>query len=188
MKHKHHIIPKHMGGTNNPENLIELTVEEHAEAHRKLWEQHGKWQDFCAWKTLLGTMTLSEAKRYAAASSRKGKKHTKETRRKMSESHRGVKLSEHHKRNIGKAHKGRPCSPEKARKISIAKMGKPGTSPSEETRQKLREAAPNKACSVDGNKFTSITAAAEAFEINRTTALYRFRSSSSKFINWQLNG
>ena len=41
MKHKHHIIPKHMGGTNDPSNLIELTVEEHAEAHKLLWEQYG---------------------------------------------------------------------------------------------------------------------------------------------------
>jgi len=45
MKHKHHIIPKHMGGTDDPSNLIELTVEEHAEAHRLLWEKYGNWQD-----------------------------------------------------------------------------------------------------------------------------------------------
>ena len=28
MKHKHHIIPKHMGGDNSKENLIELSIEE----------------------------------------------------------------------------------------------------------------------------------------------------------------
>jgi len=33
MKHKHHIVPKHMGGSDDPSNLIELTIEEHAEAH-----------------------------------------------------------------------------------------------------------------------------------------------------------
>jgi hypothetical protein len=31
--HKHHIIPKSMGGTNNPENLINLSVDDHIEAH-----------------------------------------------------------------------------------------------------------------------------------------------------------
>ena len=31
MKHKHHIIPKHMGGNDDPSNLIELTVEEQSE-------------------------------------------------------------------------------------------------------------------------------------------------------------
>ena len=50
--HKHHIIPKHMGGTDDPSNLVELTVEEHAEAHRKLFEEHGRWQDELAWKGL----------------------------------------------------------------------------------------------------------------------------------------
>ena len=43
--HTHHIIPKHMGGTDDPSNLIELTVRQHALAHKKLYEKHGKWQD-----------------------------------------------------------------------------------------------------------------------------------------------
>ena len=50
--HKHHIIPKHVGGTNNKSNLIELTPEQHAEAHRKLWKKYSRWQDFCAWQGL----------------------------------------------------------------------------------------------------------------------------------------
>jgi hypothetical protein len=29
--HFHHIVPKHMGGSNLPENLVELSVEDHAE-------------------------------------------------------------------------------------------------------------------------------------------------------------
>ena len=39
--HVHHIVPRHMGGTDDPSNLIKLTIEEHAEAHKKLWEKHG---------------------------------------------------------------------------------------------------------------------------------------------------
>ena len=38
MKHKHHVIPRYAGGTNDPSNIVELTPEEHAEAHRKLYE------------------------------------------------------------------------------------------------------------------------------------------------------
>jgi hypothetical protein len=29
----HHIVPRSRGGTNNPENLVKLTLYEHAEAH-----------------------------------------------------------------------------------------------------------------------------------------------------------
>lgn len=36
----HHIIPKCMGGTDDPSNLVELTYEEHVEAHRILMEQN----------------------------------------------------------------------------------------------------------------------------------------------------
>ena len=64
MKHLHHIVPRHAGGSNDSSNLIELTVEEHAEAHRLLWEQHGRWQDKIAWKTLSGQISIQEAKEY----------------------------------------------------------------------------------------------------------------------------
>lgn len=60
MRHKHHVIPKHMGGNDEPENIVELTIEEHAEAHRKLYEEHGHWQDMIAWKGLLGLLTSDE--------------------------------------------------------------------------------------------------------------------------------
>lgn len=52
MKHKHHIIPKHMGGTDDPSNLVLLTVEEHASAHKLLYEQYGREQDRIAWMAL----------------------------------------------------------------------------------------------------------------------------------------
>ena len=54
MKHKHHIIPKHMGGTDDPSNLIELTIEEHANAHMALYEHYGKKEDLCAYYMLSG--------------------------------------------------------------------------------------------------------------------------------------
>jgi hypothetical protein len=54
MKHIHHIIPKHMGGTDDPSNLVELTRKEHAEAHMKLYEQYGKKEDLGAYYLLTG--------------------------------------------------------------------------------------------------------------------------------------
>ena len=62
MKHWHHIVPKHAGGSDEPSNLEHLTVEEHAEAHRKLYEQYGRWQDKIAWQTLSGQISIQEAR------------------------------------------------------------------------------------------------------------------------------
>lgn len=43
-----------MGGTDEPENLVELTPAEHAEAHRLLYEQFGDERDKLAYQGLLG--------------------------------------------------------------------------------------------------------------------------------------
>ena len=48
----HHIVPRHMGGTNDPANLVELTIEDHAIAHFVLWKMHGRVQDKIAWMGL----------------------------------------------------------------------------------------------------------------------------------------
>jgi hypothetical protein len=81
MKHTHHIIPKHMGGNDEPENLVELTIEEHAEAHRVMFEKYGRWQDKLAWQGLAGMIgkeelihqMLSEAGKGGAFKTNKGK-------------------------------------------------------------------------------------------------------------------
>ena len=84
--HKHHIIPRHAGGTDDPSNLIELTVEEHAEAHRVLYEEHGREYDRIAWKTLSGQIKNADARILALKESAKGNKwregkyHTDETK------------------------------------------------------------------------------------------------------------
>ena len=63
--HKHHIVPRHAGGTDDKSNLVELTVEEHADAHRKLYEQYGRQGDYIAWKALSGQISGAEAQRLA---------------------------------------------------------------------------------------------------------------------------
>jgi len=56
MKHKHHIIPKHAGGTDDLDNIVELSTLDHAEAHRELYEKYGRIQDYYAWQGLLGNI------------------------------------------------------------------------------------------------------------------------------------
>ena len=63
--HIHHIVPRHMGGTDDPSNLIKLTVEEHAEAHKKLWEENGNVGDYIAYKALSGQISVNDASKAA---------------------------------------------------------------------------------------------------------------------------
>ena len=70
--HKHHIVPRHAGGTNDPSNIVKLTIEEHAEAHRLLFEHYGRWQDRVAWLTLSGQMSCAEAIKTAQSLANKG--------------------------------------------------------------------------------------------------------------------
>ena len=49
-----------MGGSDDASNLIELSVEEHAEAHRILYETYGKEEDLLAWCGLSGIVPKKE--------------------------------------------------------------------------------------------------------------------------------
>jgi hypothetical protein len=60
--HRHHIIPRYMGGTDAAENLVEVTVTQHAMYHfcnHQLW---GNEEDKIAWRVLGGQITFDEAK------------------------------------------------------------------------------------------------------------------------------
>ena len=58
--HSHHSLPNHLGGTDDPSNLVRLTIEEHAEAHKMLYEQHGLEEDRLAWLGLAGIVSKKE--------------------------------------------------------------------------------------------------------------------------------
>lgn len=142
--HKHHIIPRHMGGTDDPSNLISLTIEEHAEAHRLLWLEHGSYYDYIAWQGLSKRMTNEQCRiksvKYAL------------TGRKQSDEHiakRSAAMKKHHKihggTTLGK--KLGPASEERKRKISEANKGhkrRLGSKHSNETKSKMSEAAKNR--------------------------------------------
>jgi ribosomal protein S27AE len=85
----HHIVPRHAGGTDDPSNLIKLTVEEHADAHRKLYEQYGRWQDYLAWKGLSGRIDKEELIRQMTSIVHKGKVVSEETKAKQSKAKMG---------------------------------------------------------------------------------------------------
>lgn len=71
MIHTHHIIPRHMGGTDDPSNLIDLSIEDHAEAHKWLFIEHGKIEDALAWLGLYGQIGKEEIARIALSEAMK---------------------------------------------------------------------------------------------------------------------
>ncbi len=52
--HRHHIIPKHQSGPDKKFNIIELTIEEHAEAHQLLYLCYQDKNDIAAFHMISG--------------------------------------------------------------------------------------------------------------------------------------
>lgn len=133
MKHIHHILPKHMGGTDEESNLVELTIEEHAEAHKKLYEEHGHWQDYLAWKGLSGM--ISKEKLIAKMLSEGGKKGGKnkpssETKEKISKKVSGKRngmfnhnFSNEHRNKLRNSKIGTKLSSDHKKRISETLSG-----------------------------------------------------------------
>ena len=148
--HKHHIVPKHSGGTNDPSNLVRLTIEEHAQAHLDLYEKYGDERDLLAHRTLLGQITNAEAisilrklpkteqhkKKISEALKGEnnpmyGKKPTEETRKKLSEASMGNKHNICNQYRLGKSH-----TEETKEKMRAAMIGRTLT---EEHKTKISE-------------------------------------------------
>jgi len=104
MKHIHHILPKHRGGSDEPSNLIELSISEHAKAHKTLWAQHGHIEDFIAWKCLSGRR-LSESDRILLAKSgfikyMSNPKNKESWKHNIRKARKSQVITEEHKKNI----------------------------------------------------------------------------------------
>lgn len=119
---RHHIIPKCVGGTNDKDNLIDLFLREHFEAHRLLaLENQDNEKLVCAWWVMSHdrkgrniTAEEYEEARIAIKQSISGEKHpmygkhpSDSARQKMSDSRKGKRLSEETKQKISDSHKGK---------------------------------------------------------------------------------
>lgn len=91
MTHKHHIIPKHewkerfgtLDGVHANDNIVYLTIEQHSEVHKLLYEQYGRWEDFLASKGLDNTIGKDEFITLKQRLAQLGRKHSDETKRKI---------------------------------------------------------------------------------------------------------
>lgn len=93
--HRHHVIPKHewkerfgsLDGVDSQDNICYLTLEQHVEAHKWLYEQYKRWEDRCAYLCLSGRMSKQELHREwgrMLGEANRGKKHTEEYRESLS--------------------------------------------------------------------------------------------------------
>ena len=98
-----------MGGTNHPDNLVKVTIEQHASLHKQLWEDLGHEEDKIAWLCLSGQITNAEAIILAVKKANTGRKHV---------------FSEEHKKNLSESRKKQspPTKGKKFNKTHVEKL------------------------------------------------------------------
>ena len=109
-----------MGGSDDHSNIDELTVEQHAEEHKELYDKYGKWEDKLAYEGLMGLIPHAEMAREASRRANLGKKHTPEHVEKIVSQLRGRKrdITPEWRKKIGDGRRGKTYP-----KLSQAKKG-----------------------------------------------------------------
>lgn len=166
-KERHHILPRCMGGMDVPDNLVDLTPEEHFVAHQLLVRMYPKnaslvhaallmakratgnkafgWLRRRKAQAMLGHKMLPKTRESLAAANRGnkyvlGKKHSPETRAKMVVAQRGKPKSFNHREKLSISHIGKKLSSEHRAKVSASLIGNKrtlGYKASPETRAKM---------------------------------------------------
>jgi hypothetical protein len=153
--HNHHIIPKYrckeIGiDPDFPENIIRLTRTEHSAAHYHRWIKFGRYEDLWA-VSIISKGEMDGLDTSGDKNPFYGKKHSAESRKKMSDASSGEKnyfygksLSEDHKKKISESKKGeknpfygKSHSDETRKKMSESQRGKKKPPRTEEHRRNL---------------------------------------------------
>ena len=79
-----------MGGTDDPSNIILLSVEDHAKAHLDLYEKYGNEYDRIAYDSLMKRLPREEIVRQVCRATHLGKKKKPEAVEKMRQTKMGV--------------------------------------------------------------------------------------------------
>jgi hypothetical protein len=201
-----------MGGSDDKENLVELTAREHFICHRLLvnmYPDNNKLK-FALWA--MCNMKSKRQNRYVP-SSRIYEFIKLEVIKIISENKKGVKLTEEHKRKTSETLKGRKRPQEVVDKIVKTRKENGGWGHSEktknkissnngmkrqevrdklkgreisvETRKKLSDVSVHKrACIIDSVWYESIKQASNQLDIKWDMVSDRIKSKSEKFKNW----
>lgn len=153
----HHIVPRSLGGSDDADNLIQLTARQHFIAHWMLARAMGgsaaraffMMSNFGKYGQVNSATYEIARQEYAEQVSKQLKKRpnvplfTDSHREKLRQAKLGRKLSDETKRKVGEAQRGRKLSEETRKRISEAKKGEAtrgcGWKHSEETRKKMTE-------------------------------------------------
>jgi hypothetical protein len=128
-KENHHIVPKCLGGSNNKENLVNLTAREHFICHMLLCElyPYDEKLRYALFLMAIGknrknkeaylpTSRVYERLKIEHSNMLKGKTHSEETKNKISKNRKGIKMTLESIERMKLGRKGIKCKPYKKRK------------------------------------------------------------------------
>lgn len=159
---KHHIIPKCMGGTDLPENLVRLTAREHFIAHVILAKIYKTVQSIVYSANMMSNFKRYNSKEYSwlkiiSISIRRGKPRSEETKRRISEACKGIPCSDERKQKLKDYFKNNPDKKmESIKKGAKKRIGKPsgmlGKTCTDEHKQKISDSNSGKVRTEDAKQ------------------------------------
>jgi hypothetical protein len=141
---RHHILPRCMGGTDNPLNIVKLPPEEHVTAHRLLCRIHPTVADLALAVTYLCRARIGREARRVYAMDRARhiqtmkKPRDRVTCQKIKDTLTGAKHTEERRRNISASRKGKPGHKHTKESIERIRQSNSGRIVTAEHREKLR--------------------------------------------------
>ena len=148
---KHHILPRSLGGSDDPSNIICLTVRQHYIAHWMLWKAYGGSMavafDYMSGIKRYGSRLPSrtvEALKDDVSKRISERPVSEETRKKQSQAKLGKKLTPEHIEKVRQTRIGVKLSDQWKANVSAAKRGRGngrlGCAMSEQTKQRIGDA------------------------------------------------
>jgi hypothetical protein len=161
----HHIVPRSEGGSDDEDNLVELTPKEHFVAHKLLYMDNPNIME------RVSTMWLMSNQRQIQS----GRVY-EQIRYRFINTVMGKPKSEEHKRKISEAHKGKPKSKESIEKMKANLPDRSGKN----------NANYGKGRSImgDGVEYSTKVEAARALNTTPQNIAYRVSSDSEKWKGW----
>jgi hypothetical protein len=189
---KHHILPRSLGGSDDPSNIIRLTVRQHYIAHWMLWKAYGGAMavafDYMSGIKRYGSRLPSrtvEALKTDVSKRISERPVSAETRRKQSQAKLGKKLTPAHIEKVRQTRIGKKMPPEFGKKVSKAKRGRGngrlGCKMSEETKQRIGDAQRGALNHMTGRKHSPETR-------EKMRIAHMKRKQDQEYLKWLAEG